>query len=499
MNHSDFQQYVKEFQTSLGDLLSASETIETTNYIEGLPRPLVNKILEMNPLSTFISEEYGGLGDIPSQCLSILEATAYESIAVALMMGINGSLFLEPVSKYGTPEIKKRVFSRFLNEKAMGGLMITEPEFGTDALSMQTSYQAKESGYHIQGKKHWGGLTGIADFWLVTARHKKTETRLARDIDLFVCEMDQPGQRIVVEEYYHKLGLFLIPYGLNKIDITVPAETRLVPKSSGLKLMMDLLHRSRLRLSGIGLGFIKRMQDEAIAHCQSRVVSGTHLADYDQVQFRLAQLQAFYTISSALCFYASQVSDVSTDLSPYGLQANASKALLTEMMQDSAQSLVQLLGAKAYRRDNIAGRAIVDSRPFQIFEGSNDVMFSQIADMIIKEMKRVKEMNLYRFFSGFEFTKQVADRFKDFLNISIDPESIQRIKVKLGTISAWAIAIQLVTELASQGFRTDLIENAIQITSETMAELATGIQQGQQVLLVEGYQEGGDWKQLINS
>lgn len=71
-----------------------------------------------------------------------------------------------------------------------------------------------------------------------------------------------------IEEYYHKLGLFMLPYGLNKIDITVPSTSKLNPKTSGVKLMMDLLHRSRLRLSGIGLGFIKRILDEAITHCQ---------------------------------------------------------------------------------------------------------------------------------------------------------------------------------------------------------------------------------------
>ena len=68
------------------------------------------------------------------------------------------------------------------------------------------------------------------------------------------------------------------------------------------------------------------------------------------------------------------------NLALFGWQANATKAVLTDMMQSVAQSLLQLTGAIGYRRDHIAGRAVADSRPFQIFEGSNDVMYSQIAE-----------------------------------------------------------------------------------------------------------------------
>jgi len=496
MNNEAFYKYIDEFQSSLRELLLENETVETTNHIQGLSRELVNKILVMNPLSVFIPAKYGGLGDIPHQCLSLLEAATYESIAVGLMFGINGALFLEPVSKYGTETAKKRVFKRFLEEKALGGLMITEPDFGTDAFSMRTCYQKSESGYQIQGKKHWGGLTGLADFWLVTARKQKPNQTLSRDVDLFICEMTRPGERIVVEEYYHKLGLFLIPYGLNLIDVSVPEDARLVPISSGLKLMMDLLHRSRLRLSGIGLGFTKRMMDEAIEHCQKRIVGGKALAAYDQVQARLVQLQAWFTITSAICAYASRVSDVKTDLSGYGFQANSFKAIVTDMMQDSAQSLVQLIGGKAFRRDHIAGRGIVDSRPFQIFEGSNDVMYSQVADMIVKEMKRVKQTNLFKFYSGFQPTNRATGPFKEVLDIKFDPQSPQRTKVKLGKIAAWLAAADLLQDLESSGFRKDLISNAHEIVKETVKEIATGLKGAAAVEVVSDYQDGGDWKML---
>ena len=241
MRHFEAETFIREFQQELRNILAENPEIETVNHIEGLPRHFLNKIFAPEPLSIFIPSEYGGRGDKPVHCLSLLEATAYESIAVALMIGINGSLFLEPVAKYGREEAKAHFFQSFLNNRSLGDLMITEPDFGTDALSMRTSYSESDMGYSLKGSKHWGGLTGLADFWLVTAREEKENGKLKRDIDLFIVEKSQPGQKIEVEEYYHKLGLFLIPYGLNKIDVTVSSTSKLIPQSSGVKLMMDLL------------------------------------------------------------------------------------------------------------------------------------------------------------------------------------------------------------------------------------------------------------------
>jgi alkylation response protein AidB-like acyl-CoA dehydrogenase len=494
MKHLEPESFIRQFQQELNYTLIENPEIETVNYLEGLPRNYLNKILAPGPLSIFIPSEYGGRSDNPAHRLSLLEATAYESLAVALMMGISGSLFLEPVAKYGQPETKAHVFQSFQNDYALGGLMITEPDFGTDALSMRTSFLQSNKAYSIKGSKHWGGLTGLADFWLVTARRDKGGGNLARDIDLFIVEKSQPGQEIEVEEYYHKLGLFLIPYGLNKVDVTVPTASRLIPKTSGVKLMMDLLHRSRLRLAGIGLGFINRIMDEAINHCQQRYVGGKNLLAYDQVQHRLSQLQAWYTISSAMCHYAATVSGVENDLALLGLQANATKAVVTDMMQSAAQSLLQLTGAKGYRRDHIAGRAVADSRPFQIFEGSNDVMYSQIADAIVKRMKKNKENNFYSFLNHFELTKKISGYYKHLLNFRLEKEPLQRAKVTLGKIVASLITLEFTLAMKDAGFRSDLIDNAIAVVGNRLGRQVSSISQISSIQVIEEYQDGSDWK-----
>lgn len=258
--------------------------------------------------------------------------------------------------------------------------------------------------------------------------------------------------------------------------------------------MMDLLHRSRLRLSGIGLGFIKRLLDEAVKHCRRRYVGGKSLLAYDQVQHRISLLQACYTVSSAMCHYTAGVSSLHNDLTSHGLQANAAKSVLADMMHDSAQSLLQLTGANGYRRDHIAGRAVVDSRPFQIFEGSNDVMYSQVADFVLKKMKEGKYCNLYDFLNQLDLTINAADRFKDVINFNLNFSSVQRARVMLGKIIARLITADFTFNLYETDFQQDLVDNALEVMGNELASMISSLKQSRVVSVVENYRENSDWK-----
>ena len=459
----------------------------------GWPSFVLREIMSINPLSIAIPKEYGGRGGIVRENLGLLSTASYESLSLSLMFGINYALFLQPVGKYGQEELKQKVFKRFLEEKTMGGLMITEPSFGSDALNMQTSYTKKDNLYHLKGTKHWAGLTGWAEYWLLTARHKTTSGNLERDIDFFVADVNAPNQQIKVEELYDNIGLYAIPYGKNLIDVKVPYINRLQPHSSGIKMMLDLLHRSRMQFPGMGMGFIQRMLDEAISHCKKRFVGGKSLLNYDQVQQRLAKLQASFTICSAMCVNSSESVSLDDDMSPHGLEANAIKSLVTDLMQESAQSVVQLVGAEAYKIKHIAGRGMVDSRPFQIFEGSNDILYAQITEGLIKLMKRAKEYNLFQFLKGYSLTNHSIDYVKELMNFNLNMQMSQRKLVKMGKVLGYTISLNYVLALAQKGFRKDLIENAITILIEDISKLMTAFSSKNKSDVVEDYSENSEW------
>jgi alkylation response protein AidB-like acyl-CoA dehydrogenase len=486
-------EYIDAFKAKMKHVYHDRGDVHAMALKRGTPPYVMREVMSMNPLAVGIPAEYGGRGGHIKETLALLEAASYESLSLSLMLGINIGLFLQPVAKYAQEEVKREIFNNFLHKQQMGGLMITEPGHGSDALNMKTNYTQQNGIYHLQGHKHWAGLTGWADYWLLAAREKDPDDALRRDIGFFICNVNTPGQQIVVEEVFENLGLYQIPYGRNRIDVKIPALYKLVPKTNGINMMLDMLHRNRMIFPGMAMGFIQRMLDEALAHTRKRQIAGTPLIHFDQVQQRLASLQTSYTITSAMCLRSSELLDNGKDLPPDGIEVNSVKTVVTDLMQDAAQSVTQLFGAQAYKLDHIAGRGIIDSRPFQIFEGSNDILYSQITGGVLKMMRKLKERNLFRFLKEYPITIKAADYLKKILDFEINAELPQRKMVELGEAIGRIVAFEMVIDLGSKGFHPHLIRNGLEMLQHEIAGIINGFNTPNNTTVIEDYQHQSTW------
>ncbi len=473
-SHEPLETYLGRYADVLRRVFRDPEDELRTPLVRGVPPSDLRALLASGPLRAFIPSEHGGRGGHVAEAMAVLETSGYESLAMSLTIGINGALFVQPVAKYGSPELQARVFPRFVRHQNMGGLMMTEPDFGSDALNMETAWWTEDGRIRIRGVKHWAGLTGLADFWLMTARSRGDGGRLGRDVDFFVLDEHDPDQAVVVEERFHNLGLYAIPYGRNRIDVRVPEEQRLRPHRTGLKMMLDLLHRSRTQFPGMAIGFLRRLADEALDHVRTRSVGGRSLLAYDQVQRRVAELQASVTIASAMCVNAAETAGIEHDLSKNGLVANSVKAVVTDRMHDGAQSLLQLVGAKGYRLDHLAGSATVDARPFQIFEGSNDILFEQVAAATLGAMRRAKERHLGAFLADYAPVRRAGETFRSLLDVQIDPDLPQRRMVDFGRLIGQVVAAELVIDLGERGYRAERVRGALEhLRAEVRSAFAT--------------------------
>jgi len=472
MIQENFLKFINTYKKTLSEIFDHDYQNDSFSTTRGITPEILEQLLECNPLSTFIPEEYGGRGSKTHESLAMLEATSYQSLPFSLFLGINGALFIQPLANFASEEVKIPIFRKLLNEKKLGGLMITEPDFGTDALKMQTGFTRVNDHYHISGLKHWAGLTGKADYWLIAAREKDEAGGMKRDIGFFVHETNNGG--ITVEEEFQNLGLYMIPYGRNRINIKVNESHRLQPKSTGINILLDLLYRSRLQFPGMATGFLHRILDEALKHCKNRFVGGYSLFSYDQVKERLAHLQSYFTASSAMSLFTSENIPLSMETSRFDLIGNSIKSVVTDYMQSAAQSFLQLVGAKGYKLNHFAGKAIVDSRPFQIFEGSNDILYQQITESVLKMMKKMQVINLQDFIKGYENTEKTIDYFKELFNFNIDFNMTQRKMVELGRAISRLIIMNLTIDLGSKGFNKEMITNSlIVIQQEVRAIVST--------------------------
>jgi alkylation response protein AidB-like acyl-CoA dehydrogenase len=487
----DFVSYLETYKKKLTHLFTERNEEGVISSQRGLPPYVLQQILECNPLATFIPLAYGGRGAKTHEVLSMLEVSSYQSLPLSLMMGINGALFLQPVANYADENVRKYLFSQFLEQKKMGGLMITEPDFGSEALRMQTAYRMQQGQYHISGLKHWAGLTGWADFWLIAARQSDGDGQLGRDIGFFIHDTRNGG--IEIEEVFQNLGLYMLPYGRNRIDISVLESHRLKPRSTGVSMMLDLLHRSRHQFPGMATGFLRRMLDEALQHCKTRFVGGTSLFQYDQVKERLAQLQSFFTVSSAMSLFASENISLDKDTSRLDLTANSIKSVVTDYMQAASQSLLQLVGAKGYKLDHVAGRSVVDSRPFQIFEGSNDILYQQITESVIKMMRKAQSASLFEFLSTNSNTQKAADYFKEYLEFKLDHRMAQRKMVELGQAIGRIVSMNMTITLGEKGFNGEMVGNSLKVLQKEIQVILSSYCTSLKADVLDSYHQNSSW------
>ncbi|MCE9614943.1 MAG: acyl-CoA dehydrogenase [Lentisphaerae bacterium] len=334
-----------------------------------------------------------GDGYLSADALHIIRDTAYHSVELALSLGINTSLFTIPVGHHLPGFFDRDMRESFTSGAALGGIMITEPSCGTDVLSIRTSVKTVSGCMHIRGEKHWAGLTGLADYWLVLARDFTQEARLP-SLNLFICRAE-PGQ-VDVREIYKTIGLRAIPYGRTAFDARSAILTPLFSGSASdrLRALHSVLQRSRASISAITLGAVTRLRDIAQEHVGSRTVFGKTLDTYGQVQARMSEIEGHRAMCEALFDIARREVarvDAGETTEVEGRIANIVKVLCTDASNSAAQCAAQLQGGNHFRSDTFTGRAVVDLRPFRIFEGSNDVLYEAI---YVAEWKRCKSSRI---------------------------------------------------------------------------------------------------------
>lgn len=237
--------------------------------------------------------------------------------------------------------------------------------------------------------------------------------------------------------------------------------------------------------------------DEALDHCKERMVGGSSLFTYDQVKKRLSRIQSAFTVCSAMCNYTVSNAKIEMDLSKMDVAANTIKTVITDYMQDASQSLLQLVGAKGYRLDHIAGRAIVDSRPYQIFEGSNDILYQQISESVLKSMRKMNISNLYEYLKQYELSSNSAEYFKSSLDFTVDLKQAQRKMVELGQALGRIFSMEMVLHLGEKGFRSDLINNAIMNLNLEINNLLSEYKLQPMPDVIDDYGDESDWKNYV--
>ena len=335
--------------------------------------------VDMELPALWVPTEYGGQGaDLVTQAVVIEEvARACVSTAVTLLISKLGML---PVMNFGTDELKQRYLPRIAAGEAQASYCLSEPDAGSDVASMTTRAVRDGDYYVISGTKYWITNAGISDFYTVFAKTDPSAGH--RGISCFVVEKDWG---VKVPKLEHKMGLRASPTGEVVFDdVRVPVENLVGEEGRGFYIAMHTLDRSRPTIGAQAVGIAQGALDYAAGYLKRRQQFGHPLADFQGLQFMIADMAMRVEAARGLVYRACGVieaGDPHGELSSIGAMA---KCFASDVAMQVATDAVQLLGGYGYTREFPVERFMRDANITQIYEGTNQIQRIVIARNLLR-------------------------------------------------------------------------------------------------------------------
>jgi alkylation response protein AidB-like acyl-CoA dehydrogenase len=325
-----------------------------------------------------IGEEYGGAGaDAISACIVIEEVA--RACAASSLIPIVNKLGTMPVILSGSDQLKKQVLTEVASGEAMFSYALSEREAGSDAASMRT--RAVRDGGHwvLNGTKAWITNAGVSTHYTVMA--VTDPAKGAKGISAFVVHKDDPGFSVGAKE--RKLGIKGSPTcEIYFEDCTIPGDRIIGEPGTGFKTALVTLDHTRLAIGAQALGIAQGAFDAALAYVKERRQFGRRLADFQGVQFMLADMAMRIEASRQLVYAAAARAERGE--SNLTFSSSAAKVFASDTAMSVTTDAVQLFGGAGYTMDFPVERMMRDAKITQIYEGTNQINRMVMARNLLK-------------------------------------------------------------------------------------------------------------------
>ncbi|MBA2640064.1 MAG: acyl-CoA dehydrogenase family protein [Nocardioidaceae bacterium] len=341
------------------------------------PRDVFSLLGEAGLLALPYPEEYGG-GDQPYEVyLQVLEEIAAAWMSVGVGVSVH-SLASWALVSFGADEQQKRLLPDMLGGSQLGAYCLSEPQAGSDIAAMSTKAVREGDDYLLTGTKAWISHGGEADFYLVFAR---TSPDRGKGVSAFHVAADTEGLGFGAPET--KMGMTGSTTTQVLLDrARVPAANRIGEEGAGMRVALAALDSGRLGIAACATGLAQAALDVAAAYAVGREQFGKPIADFQGMQFLLADMAATVESSRATYLHAARLRDASR---PFSRQASIAKLVATDGAMRVTTDAVQVLGGYGYTRDYPAERFMREAKVTQIFEGTNQVQRLVIARHLLAE------------------------------------------------------------------------------------------------------------------
>jgi alkylation response protein AidB-like acyl-CoA dehydrogenase len=344
------------------------------------PRQVIRQLGELGFFGMLIPEEYDGLGADTVTYLLALEEIAAADGATAITMGVHNSLPTQMLLRWGTAAQKERWLRPMARGELLGAFALSEAEAGSDAASLRCRAERRGERWVLNGAKAWVTNGGEADLVVAMARTDREGERGPKGISAFIVPTGAKGY--VVGKAEDKMGLRASnTTAVFFQDLELEADHLLGEEGRGFSYALAALDGGRLGVGAQACGIARCALRHALHYARQRRQFGKSIAEYQAVQFKLADMATELEASRALLLEAARRKDQGEGGAAWSSMA---KLHAGEMVMRVTSDAVQIFGGYGYMRDYPVERLMRDAKVIAIYEGTSEIQRVVIARELLK-------------------------------------------------------------------------------------------------------------------
>jgi butyryl-CoA dehydrogenase len=367
------QRTVREFAEAEVKPL-AREIDETCHF----PRETFRKAAELGLTAVALPESEGGAGFDHISYSIVIEEISRVCASTGVILSVQNSLYCDPIYRFGNDVQKKKFLAPFARGEKIGCYALTEPQAGSNAAALTTKAVRKDERYVINGTKAWITNGGVADATIVYVNTDPAKGE--KGITALVVERGTPGFAVGKEE--KKLGIHATACTeLSFTDCEVPVGNRIGNEGDGYKIALSTLDGGRIGIAAQATGIAQGAFEQALSYAQQRQAFGHPIADFQAIQFMLADMATEIDAARLLVRKAAWKQDSG---GRFSMEASIAKLFASEMATRVTHKAMQIHGGYGYSSEYPVERMYRDARITEIYEGTSEIQRLVIAAWVLK-------------------------------------------------------------------------------------------------------------------